>query len=186
MYQFWSFSSGFNLDSVRQAGDLGHTGLIPALVEVAGFSFEKSSDEVIHAALRKLSGEDLGGGFASVNAWYKWLGAHPEITPVEGYEGWKGQLYNQLAEGLGEFLYDGVPARVPTWAVQWGGVGRDGIPSLENPGFLPAADATYLDPDEIVLGLEVNGDARAYPKRVMNVHELANDVVGGRPVVIVL
>jgi hypothetical protein len=156
------------------------------LVEIAGFSFEEDSRELIAEALRKLTGARLGGGYESVGDWYRWLGDHPEIAAVEGYEGWKGQLYGQIADGLGEFLYDGVPARVPTWAVQWGGVGKDGIPSLDDPKVVLARAADYLEPDEVVLGLVVNGEARAYPKRIMNVHELANDTLGGRPVVIVL
>ena len=47
---------------------------------------------------------------------------------------------------------------------------------------IPAADATYLNPDDLVFGVEIDGDDRAYPLRIMNWHEMANDVVGGVPV----
>ncbi len=83
-------------------------------------------------------------------------------------------------------MYNGVRARVPVWAVQWGGVAKDGIRPLEDPPVIPGAAAEYLEPDEIVLGVVVNGEARAYPKRILNVHELANDVVGGKPVAVTL
>ena len=47
---------------------------------------------------------------------------------------------------------------------------------------MPARAATYLTSDELVLGLVVRGEARAYPLRIMDWHEMANDVVGGVPI----
>jgi hypothetical protein len=44
--------------------------------------------------------------------------------------------------------------------------------------------ATYLTPDELVLGLSVGGEHRAYPLRIMDWHEMANDVGGGVPLTI--
>ncbi|MDX1689373.1 MAG: DUF3179 domain-containing protein, partial [Candidatus Promineifilaceae bacterium] len=40
----------------------------------------------------------------------------------------------------------------------------------------------YLTPEEPVFGLEINGDARAYPLRIIDNHEMVNDVVGGVPI----
>jgi hypothetical protein len=58
----------------------------------------------------------------------------------------------------------------------------DGIPALNNPAMIPASQADYLEPGEPVFGIALNGDARAYPLRIMDWHEMANDVVGGVPV----
>jgi hypothetical protein len=64
-----------------------------------------------------------------------------------------------------------------------GGPPPDGIPSLEAPVFVDVADfGDQLDPDESVVALEIDGDARAYPVRVMIWHEIVNDTVGGIPV----
>ena len=71
------------------------------------------------------------------------------------------------------------------WAVQWGGVARDGIPPLENPIIIRGDEASYLRLDDPVFGAVVNGEARAYPWRQMASHELANDVIQGRPVTVV-
>ena len=57
-----------------------------------------------------------------------------------------------------------------------GGVPRDGIPALINPEFIAAADASYLGISDLVLGLVINGEARAYPVKIMNYHEIANDL----------
>lgn len=64
-------------------------------------------------------------------------------------------------------------------------LGFDAIPSIENPRFVDqiAADNTY-DPDELVLGVEIDGDARAYSVPLLSRHEIVNDVVGGKPIAV--
>lgn len=61
---------------------------------------------------------------------------------------------------------------------------RDNIPAIDNPLFVPVAEEDELADREPVIGLIINGDARAYPLRIMMWHEIANDVVGGTPVVV--
>ena len=65
-----------------------------------------------------------------------------------------------------------------------GVVPPDAIPALEDPAFEPAAEVAWLAPVEPVLALEINGDARAYPLRIMTWHELVNGTVGGVPVTV--
>ena len=76
--------------------------------------------------------------------------------------------------------------------VSWGGVlidkrgyGRTDddcncIPAIDNPPVSSAEAATWLDDDDIVFGIEVNGETRAYPRRIMEVREMVNDTLGGR------
>jgi len=49
-------------------------------------------------------------------------------------------------------------------------------PPLQNPDFIQASEVTYLDPDDRVLGVYIDGTIRAYPIRIMNYHEVVNDV----------
>jgi hypothetical protein len=65
-----------------------------------------------------------------------------------------------------------------------GGPPKDGIPSIDDPKFVPVAEMTDLAATEPVVGLVVNGDARAYPLRILTWHEIVNDVVGGVPVAV--
>lgn len=65
-----------------------------------------------------------------------------------------------------------------------GGPPKDGIPSIDKPLFKPLSDIRDLAPNEPVISLEIGGDARAYPLRILIWHEIVNDVVGGRPVTI--
>lgn len=72
---------------------------------------------------------------------------------------------------------------VPLEEILSGGPPKDGIPSIDDPQFVPVAAAT-LSPREPVIGLVIAGDARAYPLRILHWHEIVNDVVGGRPVAV--
>ena len=65
-----------------------------------------------------------------------------------------------------------------------GGPSKDGIPSIDDPQFVPVAEASNLSPTEPVIGLTVNGETRAYPLRVLTWHEIVNDEIGGVPVAV--
>ncbi|MEL7528924.1 MAG: DUF3179 domain-containing (seleno)protein, partial [Pseudomonadota bacterium] len=54
------------------------------------------------------------------------------------------------------------------------------IPAADNPEVSSAEDATWLKDDDIVFGVGVNGEYRAYPRRIMEVREMVNDTLGGR------
>lgn len=65
-------------------------------------------------------------------------------------------------------------------ARQSGGPGKDGIPSIDDPQFQSAAEADdYLDSGDRIIGIVRNGEARAYPQRILVWHEIVNDTVGG-------
>jgi hypothetical protein len=57
---------------------------------------------------------------------------------------------------------------------------RGRIASVDNPKFVPAGKADISD-DAWILGVVVDGEARAYSLNLLNRHEIVNDVVGGRP-----
>ncbi len=62
---------------------------------------------------------------------------------------------------------------------------KDGIPSIDNPTFVSPKEADkFMRPDEMVIGLDINGDRRAYSVPHLSSHEIVNDVVGGRKVAV--
>lgn len=65
-----------------------------------------------------------------------------------------------------------------------GGPPPDGIPPIDEPKFLAPADVTFLQPQEPVVAVEVNGVAKAYPIRILIWHEIVNDDFDGTPVVV--
>jgi hypothetical protein len=66
-------------------------------------------------------------------------------------------------------------------AVTSGGPGKDGIPSIDEPRFVPAGEAGFLADDEPVFGLDYRDQLRAYPQQVLVWHEIVNDTVAGEP-----
>lgn len=64
------------------------------------------------------------------------------------------------------------------------GAGRDAIPAIDNPSFTTASEVTFLDDDELVIGIKVNGELKAYPHRIISYHEVVNDRIGEEPVAV--
>jgi len=74
---------------------------------------------------------------------------------------------------------------VPFDEIVSGGPPKDGIPPIDDPAFENLTDAAArIAPNEPVVGLIVNGQAKAYPLSVLMWHEIVNDVVGGVPVAV--
>lgn len=62
---------------------------------------------------------------------------------------------------------------------------KDAIRAIDDPQFYPAAAADEeYGPGERVLGVEIDGDARAYPTGLLSAHEIVNDNVGGMPIAV--
>lgn len=127
--------------------------------------------------LETLSGQSFGGDWP---AWVEWYGT-TSLTPPPGFTGWKGKVLGLIDPEFEGFLQDDLPSVIRVEEIQWGGVKVDGIPALKNATMIPADEADYLEIDEPVFGVSVNGDHRAYPLRILDWHEMANDIVGGVP-----
>ena len=67
---------------------------------------------------------------------------------------------------------------IPKNEVFDGGPGKDGIPALENPAMITANEATYLAENDLVVGVKMGNDVRAYPHPILDWHEIINDKVG--------
>ncbi len=103
-----------------------------------------------------------------------------EMPPY--YVEFKAFAHTQKFKELGEYFENYPVTEIGLDEVTWGGVNRNGIPPLKDPKVLAAKDALYLDDTNIVFGIEVNGEARAYPKRILAWHEMVKDTVGNESV----
>ena len=64
-------------------------------------------------------------------------------------------------------------------------LGFDAIPAIDDPTFVDAATGNeQFRPDYLVVGVEINGEARAYGVAFLSSHEIVNDTVGGRPIAV--
>ena len=136
----------------------------------------------ISAALLRLiemkTGEEHG---YDIGAWQRAMWNAPEALHPR-YAAFKGALHGFLDPRFAAYFDEVGAPLIRLDEIVWGGVRQDGIPPLRNPAMLAADDIGYLDDDHIVFGISVNGDARAYPKRILAWHEMFVDTVGGVPV----
>jgi hypothetical protein len=65
-----------------------------------------------------------------------------------------------------------------------GGPSKDGIPSIDDPSFVGATDADFLDPGDPVFGVARNGVVKAYPQKILVQHEIVNDWLDELPVAV--
>ena len=105
-----------------------------------------------------------------------------DLVPPPEFTSWKGTILARIDPGFANFLQDEFPSRIRAEEILWGGVQIDGIPPLEHAPMIPGLEADYLFDNEPVFGVVVNDDARAYPLRIVDNHEMANDTVGGVPI----
>jgi len=102
------------------------------------------------------------------------------VTDKEG-EMKKGSILNNEVK----VLADGTKYTVHPSEILAGGPAKDGIPSIDNPEFTSTTKAdSWLNDDDLILGLDYNGIIKAYPHRIMNWHEIVNDFAGEKPVLV--
>jgi hypothetical protein len=84
--------------------------------------------------------------------------------------------------GLGFDLSDSI---VPPDEIQDGGVPVDGVPALDGPEWISAGEGDdFLELEDLVIGLVLGEQVRAYPLRILHWHEVVNDAFGEDPVVV--
>ncbi len=155
-------------------------GYYAPLIEMTAFASSNAVRTAVFDFLEGRTGETHGQDF---HAWLQWLWNRPEAITAD-YADFKSLIY-RLVDPRFETYFAGrtEEARIRLDEIRWGGVAQDGIPPLRQPDMITADEATYLDADDIVFGLEINGDARAYPKRILAWHEMFVDTIGGVDIV---
>ncbi len=148
---------------------------IPMALEIVRFVPLRSTAQDLFALVaRKTGAQDRGSDWA---AWMRWQWTR--AAPLPSFAAFKAALY-ALLDSRFEHYFSGNPMTlVRLDEVVWGGVLQDGIPPLREPAMLAAHAADYLADSDVVFGVEINGDARAYPKRILAWHEMFVDRVGG-------
>ena len=180
----WGPDQVVALETVRSSGD-------PRVVWIIADLMRFVSGGALNAELTATASQLLGKELPARNGWghvtdhlIAW-----DIPAPPDYLNAKRAIFTNLVPGW-ERLF--VPGDIDWRMVSWGGVLIDNrafdttddpcncIPAADNPEVQSAEDATWLADDAIVFGIEVNGEARAYPRRIMEVREMVNDTLGGR------
>ena len=172
---------------IRAVGELDDERL--AWVIADGLRFVGRGEELDALVM---AGSELGGlELEPSTAWLE-LNNHLialDRPPPPGYERWKREIYVAVDATWAPF-FDDENAQVDWRLVTFGGVLADRRPfgsdetcqciaALDDPPAEPADQIDWLVDGDPVIGLVVNGEARAYPLHIMEQHELVNDVLGG-------
>lgn len=147
----------------------------PMLLEMVGLMASSYTQSLAVDHLIKVSKIQT----RDINDLYQWvwdqnLVLHPD------YAEFKARLYELIDPRFREYFKNRPKTAIRLDEIRWGGVQRDGIPPLKNPKMISATAATYLGDQDIIFGVAVDGDIRAYPKRILAWHEMVKDRIGGR------
>lgn len=181
--------------AVAESGDSLY---IAPLLDLAFFSRGSGTalDAAVFLALAQLTGLSPNSEW---QAFFTWASEN-DIALPPSYDEFKGLFLAVFVDpNFERFFRPGIQenARINLVEVVWGGVRVDGIPSLVNAKqitpeaalaegesltrFCRDGDCAYPASDELVFGVSINGDNRAYPLRILNWHEMFNDVIGHVP-----
>ncbi len=184
IYSGFGHSRELTLRSMERARREGDKSQVNVILEAILFLGRDAALDAIDV-VQELTGENFG---LDMRGWREWLGPRlEEYAPPSDYPRWKAQVLGLIDPPMGALLDEAVEggSRVNLTEVVWGGVRLDGIPPLEFAPYVTPEEADYLLPSDRVFGVSINGEHRAYPLRVMNAHELANDELGGEPISLV-
>ena len=165
------------LDTLRVRGGLD---LIAGLIFAIRFTPHDSAPLI--RVIQEITGETERVEWFD---WMLWQEANPQVVPHPSYVGLKRETYLRIDPEFDVFLRPEHIGRdrmkIRFEEITWGGVVKDGIPSLDAPKLIPVDEADFMLGSDFVFGIEIDGDVRAYPLRIMGWHEMFNDVIGGVP-----
>ena len=163
----------------------------PRLGWIIGDLMRFASSPQLNAILASAATDLLGRDLLTQNAWGA-LTDHLiawDIPAPPGYLDVKRAIFTGIIPGWDRIFAEG---DIDWRMVSWGGVLIDDrahdktddqcncIPAADNPEVTGAEEAGWLKDDDVVFGITVNGESRAYPRQIMEVREMVNDTLGGR------
>ncbi|NOE18277.1 DUF3179 domain-containing protein [Ruegeria atlantica] len=161
--------------------DRGQPDVVAGLLTAMRYA-DRRRDEIVEV-MEALTGQRHGNDWFE---WKLWQERNPQIVPHPSLIPFKREVLLGIDPHFDLFLRPEYLQRdkmkIRLEEIAWGGVYKDGIPSLDNPTLISASNAGYLKGDDLVFGVAINGDERAYPLRIMGWHEMFNEVIGGVPV----
>lgn len=164
--------------ALNDISDNWHPGSATMMVEIAPFANNARAITEAADLIEAKTGQRFG---TDLEKWRQWIWKQ-KYNPHPQYASFKSILYSKIDPRFAEYFRVTKDSKIRLDEIRWGGVIRDGIPPLKNPKMIAAADARYLADTDVVFGVELNGEARCYPKRILAWHEMFKDTIGGESV----
>ena len=188
---FLTLEIGVDVDSIRAMGASGDPRLGWLLADLLRFLGPGEERDATLQAFEDATGtgvENTGAAWVQATN----ILIHWDLPVVSQYVDWKAQLFTLVDSRWGPF-FDDPGSTIDYRLLSWGGVfpddraldqpdercARGCIPAIDFPGVTDAGGGDWYDDDRVVFGVVINGEARAYPRNIMEVHEMVIDRVGG-------
>ena len=152
---------------------------IAMLLDIAYITNSRTISNEVLRILREKTGKKY---FNNIHKWLEWRwGEEQKIIPL--YADWLALIYQNLDPKFDKYFRNRTgQALIRLDEVRWGGVVQDGIPPLRQPKMKSAVEANYLGKKDVIFGIEINGEAKAYPQRILAWHEMFVDKIGGETI----
>lgn len=163
------------VDTIQTIEQTWTPSMVPMMLETIRFANNGPTRNRLIRILEENTGQSFG---TDLDSWFRWQWAQPEQRHPN-YASFKSMLYLNLDPKFEHYFNDNRKSDIRLDEIRWGGVRQDGIPPLRSPKMISAGDAQYLSDSDIVFGISINGDTRAYPKRILAWHEMFTDQIAG-------
>ncbi len=177
-----------SLDALADSGD---PRVAWPLSDIMRFAGSGEANEILVSAASSVTGLSLGGPGAwgeLVDHLIAW-----DIPAPPDYVDYKRSIFTLVSPDWDPF-FDDKATEVDYRHWSWGGVRIDArafdetdqpcncIPGADNPDVTDADGGDWYEDDRVVFGVVINGEARAYPRNIMEIREMVNDTLGGRDI----
>jgi hypothetical protein len=183
--------AGVDLDAVKALAASGDPRYAWLLSDFLRFLGPGDNEDAIVSAIEQLTDFKQPADRSPWGASTDFLIA-ADIEAPPDFREIKGELFSFVEPRWEPFFTDPDSLVDFRW-LNWGGVRPDDrplgafevpclggcIPALDDPGVTDAAGGDWYADDKIIFGLTVNGKSRAYPKNIMEIHEMVIDTLGG-------
>ena len=182
-------------EALAVVADSGDARLGWYLSDVLRFTRGGAGEDRLVSAFERLSGTDVGKDPTFEESAWRSVTNHLiawDLPAPPGYREHKAELFLAVEPAWRPFFTD-ADSDIDWRLVSWGGVliddrgegdreqcPRGCIPALDDPALTAASAGDWYPDDRIVFGVVVGGEAVAFPKNIMEVHEMVNITIGGR------
>lgn len=165
--------------TIKKLDNSWHPGFVPILLDIIYFSRKEINEEPIIKLIEDKTDQSFGNDLFE---WHNWLwNKDPQLLSYQG--DWMALIYKNIDPKFYDYFRNRTAdSDIRLDEIKWGGVLQDGIPPLRSPEMISAEEADYLEDDNIVFGISINDDHRAYPKRILAWHEMFVDDIGGESI----
>ena len=194
---FSTLDSRIDTDALKAVGESGDARAAWLLSDLLRFIGGMEAADVSLASFEMLTGASVIDDPVAARSTWQSVTDHLiawDLPALPGYQRWKGQLFTLVDSRWAPFFED-ESAAIDWRFMSWGGVllddrplgdanpcSRGCIAALDDPAVTDATGGDWYPDDRLVFGVTINDESRAYPKNLMEVHEMVNDTLGDRRV----